>query len=88
MKKSRFSEAEIFKILKMGESGMAVAEVCREYKISVPTYYSWKSKYGGMDLPMFKKMKALESENRRLKKMYAEICMDKKILQEIIEKKL
>jgi len=88
MKKGKHSEAEIFKILKIGESGLSVAEICREYKISQPTYYSWRSKYGGMDLPMMKKLKELEEENRRLKKMYAEVCMDKEVLQEIIEKKL
>lgn len=88
MKKSKFSESEIFKILKLGENGMPVAELCREHKISAPTYYNWRSKYGGMDLPMMKKMKELEEENRRLKKMYAEVCMDKEVLQEIIEKKL
>lgn len=88
MKKSKFSEAEIFKILKLGEGGMSTTDICREYKISQPTYYSWRAKYGGMELPMMKKLKELEEENRRLKKMYAEVCMDKQILQEVIEKKL
>ncbi|MGE4170533.1 MAG: IS3 family transposase [Candidatus Margulisiibacteriota bacterium] len=87
MKRSKFSEGEIFKILKLGESGMPVAELCREYKVSQPTYYSWRSKYGGMDLPMMKKLKGLEEENRRLKKMYAEVCMDKEVLQQLIGKK-
>ena len=88
MKRSKFSESEIFKILKLGESGMPLAEICREHKISAPTFYSWRSKYGGMELPMMQKMKALEAENQRLKKMYAEVSMDKAVLQEIIEKKL
>jgi len=88
MKRSKFSEAEIFKILKQGEAGMGTADLCREYKIGQATYYNWRAKYGGMDLPMMRKMKDLEEENRRLKKMYAEVCMDKEVLQEIIEKKL
>ena len=88
MKRSRFSESEIFKILKLGESGVPVAELCRSHKISAPTFYQWRSKYGGMDLPMMKRLKELEEENRRLKKMCAEVSMDKAVLQEIIEKKL
>ena len=88
MKKSRFSEPEIFKILKSGESGVPVAELCRQYKMSTASYYQWRSKYGGMDLPMIKRLRELEEENRRLKKMYAEVSMDKAVLQEIIEKKL
>ena len=88
MKRSKFSESEIFKILKLGESGVSAPELCRQYKVSQATFYAWRSKYGGMDLPMIKKIKNLEEENRRLKKMYAEVCMDKEVLQELIEKKL
>lgn len=88
MKRSKYTDAQIFKILKAGESGMPTAEICRTYQVSQATYYAWRSKYGGMDLPMVKKLKELEEENRRLKKMYAEVCMDKEVLEEIIEKKL
>ncbi len=88
MKKSRFSEAEIFKIIKANENGLKVTEITRQYGVSSATFYHWRSKYGGMDLAMIKKMKELEDENRRLKKMYAEACMDREILQEVIEKKL
>lgn len=88
MKRSRFSESEIFKILKSGENGVPVGELCRTYKMSAATFYQWRSKYGGMDLPMMRRLKELEEENRRLKKMYAEVSMDKAVLQEIIEKKL
>ncbi len=88
MKKSRISEGEIFKILKSSETGIAISEVCRTHKISQSTFYKWRSKYGGMELSMIKKMKSLEIENKRLKKMYAEVCIDKEILQEVIEKKL
>jgi putative transposase len=88
MKKSEHSESEIFKILKAAESGLKVTDISRQYGISGATFYSWRSKYGGMDLPMIKRLKELEDENRRLKKMYAEVSMDKEVLQEIIEKKL
>ena len=88
MKKGRHSEAEIFKILKQSEGGMPIAEICRTNQISQPTFYAWRSKYGGMELSMMKRLKELEEENRRLKKMYAEVSMDKQVLQEIIEKKL
>ena len=88
MKKGRHSEAEIFKILKQSEGGMPVAEICRANQISQPTFYAWRAKYGGMELSMMKRLKELEEENRRLKKMYAEVSMDKQVLQEIIEKKL
>tara|TARA_B100001964_G_C13955047_1_gene475080 strand:- start:410 stop:676 length:267 start_codon:yes stop_codon:yes gene_type:complete len=88
MKKGRHSESEIFKILRAVENGMKVSEISRQYGISQATFYTWRSKYGGLDLPMMKKLKELETENRRLKKMYAEVCMDKEILQEVIEKKL
>ena len=88
MKKGRHSESEVFKILKAAESGLKVAEISRQYGISSATFYAWRSKYGGMDLPMIKRLKELEDENRRLKKMYAEVSMDKEVLQELIEKKL
>ena len=78
MKKGKHSESEIFKILKSVEAGVPVIEICREYKISQGTYYKWRSKYGGMDLPMMKKLKELEEENRRLKKMYAEVYLTPK----------
>jgi len=88
MKKGRHSESEIFKILKAAESGLKVSEISRQYGISQATFYAWRSKYGGLDLPMMKRLKDLEVENRRLKKMYAEVSMDKEVLQELIEKKL
>jgi putative transposase len=75
-------------MLKQSEGGMPVAEICRANKVSAATFYVWRSKYGGMDLPMMRRLKELEDENRRLKKMYAEVSMDKQVLQEIIEKKL
>ena len=88
MKKSRFTETQIVKILKEVESGRLVKEVCREYGVSEATYYNWKSKYGGMEASDIKRLKELEDENRRLKQMYAELCLDNRILKDIVEKKL
>lgn len=88
MKKSRFTETQIVKILKEVESGRLVKEVCRENSISDATYYNWKSKYGGMEASDVKRLKDLEEENRRLKQMYAELSLDHKILKDVIEKKL
>ena len=86
MKKSRFTETQIIKVLKEVEAGRQVKEVCRENDISEATYYNWKSKYGGMEASDVKKLKALEEENRRLKQMYAELSLDHKILKDVIEK--
>ena len=74
MKKSRFTETQIVKILKEVETGRLVKEVCREYGVSEATYYNWKSKYGGMEASDIKRLKELEDENRRLKQMYVELC--------------
>lgn len=87
MKKSRYSESQIVRILKEVERGRQVKEVCREYGISDATYYSWKSKYGGMEASDVKRLKELEDENRRLKHMYAELSLDHKLLKDIVEKK-
>ena len=73
MKKSRFTETQIVKILKEVETGRLVKDVCREYGVSEATYYNWKSKYGGMEASDIKRLKELEDENRRLKQMYAEL---------------
>jgi len=88
MKKSRYSENKIVKILKEVETGKLVKDVCREYGISDATYYNWKAKYGGMESSDIKRLKDLEEENRRLKHMYAELSLDHKILKDIVEKKL
>ena len=88
MKKSRYTEAQIIKVLKEVEGGRQVKEVCREYGISDATYYNWKSKYGGMKASDLNKLKALEEENRRLKQMYADLSLDHKILKDVVEKKL
>lgn len=88
MKKTRYTETQIVRILKEVEGGRLVKEVCREYGISDGTYYNWKSKYGGMELSDVKRLKELEDENRRLKAMFADISLEHRILKDIVEKKL
>ena len=87
MKQNKFSEAQIVKILKQAESGVPVTELCREYGMSSASFYKWRSKYGGMDVSMMSEMKALEEENRRLKRMYAESQMQNEILKDVLGKK-
>ncbi len=88
MKRSRFSEHKIISILKEGEAGRSPKEICREYGISQATYYNWKAKYGGMTASSLKKLKELESENRKLKQMYADLSLQNVVLKDVIEKKL
>ena len=88
MKKSRFTEAQIVKILKEYDARKQTKDLCREYGISVPTFYSRKQKYGGMDAQQLKELKALQDENARLKRMFADLSLDHRILKDIIEKKL
>jgi putative transposase len=88
MKKTRYTETKIIKILKEVEGGRLVKEACREYGISDATYYNWKSKYGGMTASDIKKLKELEDENRRLKQMYADLSLQHEALKDVVEKKL
>ena len=87
MKQSRFTDGQIIAILKQAESGMPVPEVCREHSISSATFYKWRSKFGGMDASLMARLKELEDENRRLKKMYAEERLKAEIVQEALQKK-
>ena len=87
MRKSRFTEAQVMGILRQVEGGLALADVCREHAISSATFYKWRSKYGGMDASMIADMKVMEDENRRLKKMFAELSMQSELLKEALGKK-
>lgn len=88
MKKTRFTEAQIVKAIKQHESGSKVSDICRDLGISEPTFYNWKTKYGGMEVSDVKRMKVLEEENSRLKKMYAELSLVHHALKDAVEKKL
>ena len=88
MKKSRFTETQIVSILKEVEAGLKVEQVCRNHGISSATYYNWKSKYGGMTASDIRKLKDLEDENRRLKRMYADLSLQHEALKDVIAKKL
>ena len=88
MKRSRFSEHQIIRILRQGESGRKAQDICREFGISSATDYNWKSKFGGMDAAALKKLKELEKENQQLKQMYADLSLQNVILKDVIEKKL
>lgn len=87
MKKSRFTESQIVSILKESDAGMKVEELCRRHGISSATYYNWKSRYGGMEASDVKRLKELEEENARLKRMYADLSLTHEATQELIRKK-
>ena len=88
MKKSRFTDSQILAILKQAEAGTPVPELCREHGMSSATFYKWRAKYGGMDASLMARLKELEDENRRLKKMYAEERIKAEIRKEALEGKL
>lgn len=87
MKTSRFSDAQIMAILKQAEDGIPVAQLCREHGMSDASFYKWRARLGGMDASMMAQMKSMEDENRRLKKMYAELSMQNDLLKEALGKK-
>jgi putative transposase len=87
MKTSRFTDSQIIPILKQAEAGNPVPELCREHGMSSATFYKWRSKFGGMDTSLMVRLKELETENRRLKKMYAEERIKAEIVQEALQKK-
>ena len=88
MRKSRFSDSQIMAILKQAQSGVPVADLCREHGMSSGLFYQWRSKYGGMDTSMMKRLKELEAENARPKKMYAEERIKAELRKEALEGKL
>ena len=88
MKKSKHTESQIISILKEQESGMKVADICRQHGISQTTFFKWKSRYSGIEVNRLKKMKELEAELAQYKKMYAELALQNTVLKDVIEKKL
>lgn len=88
MKKSRFSEEKIIAVLKQWEAGVKPTELTRKHGVSEATLYNWKARYGGLDVSQLRRLKELEVENSRLKKMYAELSLAHHALQDAVEKKL
>lgn len=88
MKKSRFTESQIIKILNEQEAGKSVGDICRSHGISQPTFYHWKSKYGGLSVNQLKKLKEVEQELSEFKRMYADLAFENNALNNLIEKKL
>lgn len=87
MKRKRFSEEQIIRILKEGEAVGNVRKVCRQHNISEQTYYRWRNKFGGMDVSEVKRLKGLEKENTELKKLVAELTLDNRMLKDVVSKK-
>ena len=87
MKRSRFSEEQIIAILKQHENGISTADVCREHGISSATFYKWKAKFGGLEVSDARRLKALEDENAKLKKLLAEQILDNAILKDVASRK-
>jgi len=88
MKKTRFTETQIVGVLKEVESGLKVDEICRKHGISPGTYYNWKSKYGGMEASDVKKLKEVQEENAKLKRMFADLSLENYAIKDLLEKKL
>ncbi len=88
MKKSNFTEAQIIAILKEGDAGVPVAQILRKHGISQGTYYNWKAKYGGTSVSELKRLKELETENAKLKKMYAELALENAAIRDVLSRKL
>jgi putative transposase len=88
MRKSKFTEAQIVAVLQEGVAGMPVAEILRKHGISRPTYFNWKSKYGGTSVPELRRLKELEQENAKLKRMYAELALENAAIKDVLNRKL
>ena len=87
MKKKRFTETQIVKILKEAESGVPLQELSRKHGFSQSSYYNWKAKYGGMESSDISKLRELEAENQKLKEMFAELSLENRVLKDVLEKK-
>lgn len=88
MKKSRFTESQIISILKEGEAGVGIAELARKHGISRTTYFNWRSKYSGVTVSELKRMKELEAENAKLKRLYAEMALENAAIKDVLSRKL
>lgn len=88
MRKSKFTEAQIVAVLQEGVAGVPVAEILRKHGISRPTYFNWKSKYGGTTVPELRRLKELEQENAKLKRMYAELALENAAIKDVLSRKL
>ena len=88
MKKSKFSETQIVSILKEGDAGLPIKDLCRKYGISSATYYNWKAKYGGLDASELKRIKELEHELTQMKRMYADLALENRAMKDLIDRKL
>lgn len=88
MRKSKFSEAQIVAVLQEAAAGLPVAEVLRKHGISRPTYFAWKAKYGGTSVPELRRLKELEQENAKLKRMYAELALENTAIKDVLTRKL
>jgi len=86
LKRKRFTTEQIIKILKEGELGIKITELCRKHGISEQTFYNWRNKYGGMDIGEARRLKLMEDENRRLKRLVADLSLDNQVLKDLLEK--